>query len=115
MELHTFWIFVPVLLISCIFYSIIRTYIYGPVSVAVTTIISVLNLFYYVHCFFPVYAFSLPVIFCVIAFLFAAWIINGFYIVYRQIINHRPSVALCLIMNVFLILTWNILILVSLY
>lgn len=115
MELHVYWIFIPILLIGCIFYSMVRSYIYGRISVAITIVISFINLLFYIHSFLPFYTLPLGGIFSILVFLFLAWIFDGCFLVYRQFKKENDSIVICLILNIFLILVWNVLILTSNY
>lgn len=115
MGLQTVWFIIPLVLIGGIIYSVLCGYIHGTALVTYSFVLSLLNLLYYIGGFFfhsrlrPV---LLPAMVLFLELMAAAWLAAAFLCARRQW-HERPSTSICLVINIGLILTWNILVYVS--
>lgn len=115
MDLQSGWFIIPLILLGGVIYSMISGYIYGSVLIPASILASLCNLIYYIAGFFLHNSLSPLLSLVLIPFLglmSAAWLFIGCICAYRQW-NCRPSVSVCLILNLFLILTWNVLVYIS--
>ena len=113
MELHVIWFIIPFILLCGIVYSVLRGYIYGAVLAALSLLAALINLVYYIAGFFLHIKIRNTLALCLfLGVMSAVWLMAVLPFAYRHWAK-RPSVSLCLIVNVFLILTWNILVYIS--
>lgn len=115
MGLQTIWFIIPLVLVGGIIYSVLCGYIHGTVLVTYSLALSLINLLYYIGGFFFHSRLSpalLPVMVPFLGLMTAAWLTAAFFCARRQWAQ-RPSTAVCLLVNIWLILTWNILVYVS--
>lgn len=115
MELQGVWVIIPLVLLSGIIYSVICGYIDGAGLTSFSVFLSFVNLAYYIGGFFLrpwIGAVLLPFVVPALGLISAAWLAAACFYVRRQW-SSRPSIAVCLLINVFLILIWNILVYIS--
>ncbi|RHB45945.1 hypothetical protein DW886_06185 [Enterocloster aldenensis] len=115
MELQPVWFIIPLILLGGIIYSVVRGYIKGCVLACISILTSLCNLLYYIAGFFlqcPGNYLPYPAVIPFLGFSFIVWLLIGGICASRQW-PLRPSVSICLLVNVFLILTWNLLVYTS--
>lgn len=115
MELQPIWFIIPLILLGGIVYSVIRGYIQGRMLTVIAVLTSLCNLFYYIAGFFlhsPMDILPYLAVIPFLGFVFIVWLLLGCICAFRQWAI-RPSVSICLIVNIFLILVWNILVYTS--
>ena len=115
MELQPVWFIIPLILLGGIIYSVVRGYIKGCVLACISILTSLCNLLYYIAGFFlqcPGDYLPYPAVIPFFCFSFIVWLLICGICASRQW-PLRPSVSICLLVNVFLILTWNLLVYTS--